>query len=69
MSAFGQAENILNRHHRGTGLGLPLVKSLAEAHGGSFALESEIGVGTLATVTLPASRVLRYRGDYPQAAT
>ncbi len=58
MSAFGQAENVLNRHQRGTGLGLPLVKSLAEAHGGSFKLESELGKGTAATVRFPAARVV-----------
>jgi PAS domain S-box-containing protein len=69
MSAFGQAENILNRRHRGTGLGLPLVKSLAEVHGGTFALQSEIGVGTVATIVLPRSRLLPKRNDYPSAAS
>jgi signal transduction histidine kinase len=39
----------------GTGLGLPLSKSLVELHDGSFGLESEPGVGT--TVTL------RFLGD------
>ena len=58
MSAFGQADNVLSRHQRGTGLGLPLVKSLAEAHGGSFKLESELGKGTVATVRFPAARVI-----------
>jgi PAS domain S-box-containing protein len=58
MSAFGQAENSMTRQQRGTGLGLPLVKSLAELHGGAFKLESEIGRGTTATVRLPASRVV-----------
>lgn len=58
MSAFGQADNFVTRHHRGTGLGLPLVKSLAEAHGGTFKLESQLGAGTTATVRLPASRVV-----------
>ena len=64
MSAFGQADNSVTRHQRGTGLGLPLVKSLAEAHGGMFKLESELGVGTTATVRLPASRVV----ERPSAA-
>ena len=58
MSAFGQADNVLSRHQRGTGLGLPLVKSLAEAHGGSFKLESELGKGTVAIVRFPAARVV-----------
>jgi hypothetical protein len=36
-----------------TGLGLPLVKSLAELHGGSMRVESERGKGTTVTVFLP----------------
>ncbi len=58
MSAFGQADNSLTRQQRGTGLGLPLVKSLAEVHGGTFKLESQLGAGTTATVRLPATRVI-----------
>jgi signal transduction histidine kinase len=37
----------------GTGLGLPIVKSIAEAHGGTIDVESEVGVGTTFTVELP----------------
>ena len=58
LAAFGQIDNALNRKHEGTGLGLPLVKALTEAHGGRLELESEIGVGTTATVRLPRDRVL-----------
>ena len=39
--------------HRGAGLGLSIVKSLAELHGGSVSLESEPGQGTRVTVRLP----------------
>jgi len=42
----------------GTGLGLPLTKGLVEAHGGTLTLESQVNVGTTATVTLPSSRVI-----------
>ena len=42
---------------RGTGLGLSLVRSLTELHGGDFALESVAGEGTTATVTLPAADI------------
>jgi len=37
----------------GTGLGLALVRSLAELHGGDMVIESEIGQGTKVTITLP----------------
>jgi signal transduction histidine kinase len=53
LQPFVQIESALARNHQGTGLGLPLVKMMAELHGGSFALESSVDVGTRATVTLP----------------
>ena len=58
---FGQIDSTLSRKYEGTGLGLPLAKHLAELHGGSLDLASEVGVGTVATVTFPASRVLPAR--------
>ena len=37
----------------GSGLGLPLAKSIVDAHGGEIGLDSKLGEGTMVTVTLP----------------
>lgn len=50
---FEQVETELTRNHTGTGLGLSLTKSLTEMHGGRFAIESELGKGTVVTIHLP----------------
>jgi PAS domain S-box-containing protein len=42
----------------GTGLGLPLTKALVEANKATFAIESEVGEGTLVEVIFPPTRVL-----------
>lgn len=57
MMPFHQAEGDLSRNYEGTGLGLPLSKSLAEVHGGSLELQSEVGVGTTVTVRFPPERI------------
>jgi signal transduction histidine kinase len=49
---FKQTETGL-RQGGGTGLGMPISKSLVEAHGGSIRLESTPGQGTTFYVTLP----------------
>jgi two-component system cell cycle sensor histidine kinase PleC len=54
---FGQARHDISVAERGTGLGLPIVKGLAEAHGADVQLESALGHGTTVTVIFPQSRV------------
>jgi signal transduction histidine kinase len=44
-----------SRDMGGTGLGLSIVKHIAQAHGGSVAVQSEPGKGSLFTITLPAA--------------
>jgi PAS domain S-box-containing protein len=58
LTPFGQIDDGLDRSYEGTGLGLPIVKSLAELHGGTFRLESHVGAGTTATVTFPPVRAI-----------
>ncbi len=41
----------------GIGLGLPLVKSLIELHGGEFQINSKLGTGTTVALTFPPARV------------
>jgi PAS domain S-box-containing protein len=57
LHPFEQAREGAQLSHEGTGLGLYLTQSLAQLHGGTLSLESEIGVGTTVTVEFPASRV------------
>jgi len=57
LEPFCQLENTYTRRFGGTGLGLPLCKTLAERHGGSLTIESEPGRGSTVTIRLPPERV------------
>lgn len=55
---FEQVENSYTRRTDGTGLGLPLAVKLAELHGGTLSIESQVGVGTAVTIALPRARLV-----------
>jgi two-component system, NtrC family, sensor histidine kinase HydH len=50
---------LVTTHRSGSGLGLPIVRQLVEAHGGTVEVRSTPGEGTLMRVTLPSSPVER----------
>ncbi|MET0258342.1 MAG: HAMP domain-containing sensor histidine kinase [Methylobacterium sp.] len=50
---FVQVSQGLARRYEGSGLGLSLVKGLAELHGGSLRIRSQPGRGTTVTVRIP----------------
>ena len=58
LTPFGQVDSRLARKYEGTGLGLPLVKAMAELHGGMLRIDSAVGHGTTVTIRFPAERVL-----------
>jgi PAS domain S-box-containing protein len=53
LKPFIQVDSAHQRRQSGTGLGLPIVKSLTDLSGGSFHLDSELGQGTTVTLHLP----------------
>jgi PAS domain S-box-containing protein len=59
LKSFGQADNSRAGVTEGTGLGLPLVNSMIEMHGGTLEIESEVDAGTTATVCFPSDRLSR----------
>jgi two-component system, cell cycle sensor histidine kinase PleC len=58
MSAFARGSHATKKAIEGAGLGLPIVKGLVEAHGGTLAINCEPGRGTDVICTFPAFRVL-----------
>ena len=57
LQPFGQVEGAHTRSHDGTGLGLPITKSLIEMHGGQMTVLSVVDKGTSITVRFPAERM------------
>lgn len=55
VEPFYMVDKSRSRRQGGSGLGLALCSRIAQAHGGTLAMESELGKGTTVTVTLPAA--------------
>jgi signal transduction histidine kinase/CheY-like chemotaxis protein len=53
---FSQVETKLQKRVKGTGLGLPLSRSLAELLGGELTVESVLGQGSIFTLSIPPER-------------
>jgi PAS domain S-box-containing protein len=58
LSSFGQIDSWIARKHEGTGLGLPICKSLVQLHGGDLIVASEPDRGTSVTARFPPSRTI-----------
>lgn len=65
MQPFAQIDNVYKRQFQGAGLGLAIVRSLVEMHGGAVGIASTPGKGTTVNVMLPADRMIAF----PAAAT
>jgi two-component system sensor histidine kinase/response regulator len=50
---FQQLDTSYHRQYEGAGVGLALTKQLVELHGGSIAVDSTVGIGSVFTVRLP----------------
>lgn len=58
LTSFGQGSQISNTNDTGTGLGLPICKSLVELHGGRFSIKSQLNIGTEVLAAFPQSRLI-----------
>jgi signal transduction histidine kinase len=65
---FEQLDSSTGRKYEGTGLGLTMVKRLAELHGGTVDLTSEVGKGSCFTVTIPYRVDRRFIKDRRQGS-
>ncbi|MDB5059585.1 MAG: sensor histidine kinase, partial [Chloroflexi bacterium] len=55
---FYRADHARSRHNGGAGLGLSIVRLIAEAHGGRVTVESAVGSGSTFTIVLPLANHL-----------
>ncbi|WP_333828127.1 ATP-binding protein [Pararhodobacter sp.] len=60
---FGQADGSIARKFGGTGLGMPIAKRLVNMMGGTIGFQSQLGIGTQVTITLPLPRLTAAEGE------
>jgi len=65
LEPFTQVAKEKSRAQEGTGLGLPISKSLVELHGGQFELTSAPKLGTTVTITLPIQHLAQHAIEKP----
>ncbi|HEY4056225.1 MAG TPA: ATP-binding protein [Kofleriaceae bacterium] len=65
FAEFAQADGRIQPRTRGSGLGLPLSRRIAELLGGTLSMTSEVGVGSTFRFELPAT----YEGEYVERTT
>ncbi|PTT28969.1 response regulator [Pseudomonas sp. HMWF021] len=65
FNAFQQADSSISRRYGGTGLGLPIARTLAERMGGTLRAQSEEGQGSVFTLEIPLAL---YKQTLPQLA-
>ena len=58
---YERSQSTIARNSAGTGLGLPISRSLIQLHGGNLTLTSEPHVGTCVEISVPAERVRTYQ--------
>jgi PAS domain S-box-containing protein len=66
LEPFRQVDGSHTRAQEGTGLGLPLVRSLIKLHRGRFRIDSARGRGTMVTLGFPAERTIMPKGQTPR---
>lgn len=68
LQPFGQVDDGLNRQNQGTGLGVPLTKSLIELHGGRLEIDSTPGKGSEFRLIFPPECMVETRPNDHHAA-
>lgn len=65
---FTQVDDLFRRHTEGTGIGLSLVKSLVEMHGGGITARSQVGIGSEFIIKLPIQLVANQSNEHKYKA-